>query len=93
MTESYLPDPNTPLYNHQLPQIEQWLLEQGCHQDTQDLHLWRVERAHWKAEIWLDIEELSVVYRPLTLNERDIQRTFKYSLSRQDIEDAVFSGP
>ncbi|NEQ97539.1 MAG: DUF3143 domain-containing protein, partial [Cyanothece sp. SIO2G6] len=23
----------------------------------------------------------------------DIQRSFKYSLSRQDLEDAVFSGP
>lgn len=93
MTELYLPDPQTPLYNHPLPQIEQWLLNLGCHQDAQDLHLWRIEHDHWKAEIWLDIEELSVVYISLAPDERDIQRTFKYSLSRQDIEDAVFSGP
>lgn len=93
MTESCLPDPKTPLYNHPLPQIEQWLYKLGCHQDSQDLHLWRVERDQWKAEIWLDIEELSVLYVPAASTERDIQRTFKYSLSRQDIEDAVFSGP
>lgn len=93
MTESLLPDPQTPLYNHPLPQIEQWLVALGCHQDSTDLHLWRIERPHWKAEIWLDIEELSVVYVPSDRNNRDIQRTFKYSLSRQDIEDAVFSGP
>lgn len=93
MTESYLPDPKTPLYNHPLPQIELWLHQLGCHQDSQDLHLWRVERDQWKAEIWLDIEELSVIYVPVVSTERDIQRTFKYSLSRQDIEDAVFSGP
>lgn len=93
MTESLLPDPQTPLYNHPLPQIEQWLLDLGCHQDSRDLHLWHIERSHWKAEIWLDIEELSVIYVPSNRNDRDIQRTFKYSLSRQDIEDAVFSGP
>jgi len=93
MTESLLPDPQTPLYNHPLPQIEQWLVDLGCHQDSAILHLWHIERPYWKAEIWLDIEELSVVYVPLDQSERDIQRTFKYSLSRQDIEDAVFSGP
>ncbi len=93
MTELCLPDPQTPLYNHPLPQIEQWLLKKGCHQDTQDLHLWRIEHPQWKAEIWLDIEELSVIYSPLDPSQNDIQRTFKYSLSRQDIENAVFSGP
>ncbi|MHC5818839.1 MAG: DUF3143 domain-containing protein, partial [Nostoc sp.] len=24
---------DTPLYNHSLPQIEQWLKDQGCQQD------------------------------------------------------------
>lgn len=82
-----------PLYNHPLPQIEQWLIQHGCEQDKADLHLWRVEKAHWKAEIWLDIEELSVRYLEAGENGRNIQRAFKYSLSRQDVEDAIFSGP
>lgn len=86
-------DPQSPLYNHSLPQIEQWLIAHGCHQDPQDLHLWRLEQPKWKAELWLDTEELTIVYLPLDTNQRNIQRTFKYSLSRQDIEDAVFAGP
>ncbi|HEY9874187.1 MAG TPA: DUF3143 domain-containing protein [Candidatus Obscuribacterales bacterium] len=87
-----LPSADTPLYNHPLPQIEQWLKAQGCQQDRNELHCWRVDRPTWKAELWLDVEELTVRY--LQADEgRDVQRSFKYSLSRQDVEDAVFSGP
>jgi hypothetical protein len=80
---SFLP-PDTPLYNHPLPQIEQWLKEQGCQQDETQRHCWRVQRPSWQAELWLDVEQIIVRY---------IQRSFKYSLSREDIEQAVFSGP
>jgi len=87
-----LPSADTPLYNHPLPQIEQWLKAQGCQQDRNELHCWRIDRPTWKAELWLDVEELTVRY--LQADEgRDVQRSFKYSLSRQDVEDAVFSGP
>lgn len=84
---------NTPLYNHPLPQIEQWLKEQGCQQDETELHCWRLERSDWSAQIWLDIEQLTVRYMQAGENGQDIQRSFKYSLSREDIEQAVFSGP
>jgi hypothetical protein len=87
-----LPSADTPLYNHPLPQIEQWLKAQGCQQDRNELHCWRVERPSWKAELWLDVEELTVRYLQAD-DGRDVQRSFKYSLSRQDVEDAVFSGP
>lgn len=93
MNDLMLPPADTPLYNHPLPQIEQWLQAQGCTQDPQDLHCWRVERLHWSAELYLDIEELTVRYLKAGEAGRDIQRAFKYSLSRQDIQDAVFSGP
>jgi hypothetical protein len=93
----------TPLYNHPLPDIEQWLLSMGCEQDDAQLHCWRIERADWRAELSLDIEELTVRYYSIdrsnvsasraTTEERGIYRTFKYSLSRQDIENAVFAGP
>lgn len=92
MSESLMPA-YTPLYNHPLPQIEQWLKAQGCTQDSQDLHCWRLEHPRWQAELYLDIEELTVRYLGAGEAGQDIQRTFKYSLSRQDIEDAVFSGP
>jgi len=82
---------DTPLYNHPLPTIEAWLTEQGCEQDSEDLHCWTIQRPKWQAELMLDVDQLSVRY--LNVEGRDIQRSFKYSLSRQDIEDAVFSGP
>ncbi len=85
--------PETPLYNHPLPQIEQWLRDQGCQQDEQQLHCWHVQRPTWEAELWLDIEQIIVKYLQSGENEQHIQRSFKYSLSRQDVERAVFSGP
>ncbi len=88
-----LPSADTPLYNHSLPIIEQWLEDRGCKQDSENLHCWYIERSTWQAEICLDIEELTVRYLQAGEKDRDINRSFKYSLSRQDIEDAVFSGP
>ncbi|HEY9747712.1 MAG TPA: DUF3143 domain-containing protein [Allocoleopsis sp.] len=86
-----LPSSDTPLYNHSLPDIEAWLTEQGCEQDQTELHCWRVERPAWKAELYLDVDQLTVRY--LEAGGEEIQRSFKYLLSRQDIEDAVFAGP
>jgi hypothetical protein len=88
-----LPSGDTPLYNHPLPEIERWLKAQGCEQDRSDLHCWHIERPTWQAELCLDIEELTVRYLNAGEEGRDIQRSFKYSLSRKDIEAAVFSGP
>jgi hypothetical protein len=99
-----LPTDDTPLYNHPLPDIEQWLLSMGCEQDDSELHCWHIIRPDWRAEVCLDIEELTVRYRSidsasssadpqLTQANLNIYRTFKYSLSRQDIENAVFAGP
>ena len=39
-----LPVSETPLYNHTLPQIEQWLKEQGCKQDKKELEHWRLKK-------------------------------------------------
>lgn len=88
-----LPPAITPLYNHPLPEIERWLTDRGAQQDRNDLHCWYVERPDWKAEVWLDIDQLTVRYFGLTGDERAVQRSFKYSLSRQDVEDAIFAGP
>lgn len=88
-----LPSANTPLYNHPLPEIEGWLTQLGCQQDRQELHCWRLQKPTWQAEIYLDVQELVVRYVNASIDGKDIQRSFKYSLSRQDIEDAVFSGP
>jgi hypothetical protein len=88
-----LPPADTPLYNHPLPNIEQWLRNQGCQQDREQLHCWRVQRRNWEAEIYLDVDQLTVRYLQGSEERQDIQRSFKYSLSRKDIEQAVFAGP
>ncbi|WP_353929396.1 DUF3143 domain-containing protein [Okeanomitos corallinicola TIOX110] len=84
---------NKPLYSHPLPQIEQWLKDQGCQQDETELHCWRLQKSSWQAEIWLDIEQIAVRYIQASENGQDIQRSFKYSLSREDIQAAIFAGP
>ncbi len=88
-----LPDADTPLYNHPLPQLEWWLSELGCEQKRDDLHCWLVERPNWSAEVCLEVEELTVRYIKAADDGSDILRAFKYSLSRHDVESAVFSGP
>lgn len=91
---------DTPLYNHPLPEIEQWLVSMGCEQDSTELHCWRVAHADWKAELCLETEEVTVRYaknvngKPQASSDyQGICRSFKYSLSRQDVENAVFEGP
>ena len=88
-----LPEADTPLYNHTLPTIENWLRSKGCAQDQENLHCWHLAETAWKAEICLETEELTVRYFDAEQDNQNLSRSFKYSLSRQDVEDAVFSGP
>jgi hypothetical protein len=88
-----LPSPDTPLYNHPLPEVENWLRSQGCQQDEAELNCWHIDRTDWNADLWLDIDQVTVRYRAAGDSSGLVQRSFKYSLSRQDIEDAIFSGP
>jgi hypothetical protein len=88
-----LSSPDTPLYNHPLPEIESWLTSIGGEQDATDLHCWQVSNLNWNAELCLEVEELTVRYLKATEDQQDVYRSFKYSLSRQDIENAVLAGP
>lgn len=88
-----LPTPSTPLYNHPLPDIEIWLTEQGCQQDPSNLNQWQVKRPTWEANISLEIDSILVIYLGASEDGRDLQRSFKYSLSRKDLNDAIFAGP
>ncbi|MDB9529018.1 DUF3143 domain-containing protein [Oscillatoria sp. CS-180] len=88
-----MPSADTPLYNHPLPDIEQWLREQGCHQNAEELHEWHIEKMNWQADISLEVDSIVVSYLKTQSSGEDIQRVFKYSLSRQDLEEAIFSGP
>jgi hypothetical protein len=88
-----LPPADTPLYNHPLPIIEDWLRSKGCQQDEADVHCWHAKRPTWEADLWLEVDSLTVRYIGAGEDGRDIQRSFKYSLSRKDLDAAVFSGP
>jgi hypothetical protein len=57
------------------------------------LHCWHIHQPGWKAELWLDVDQITVRYFQIGEDQQDLQRSFKYSLTRQDIEDAVFAGP
>ena len=82
------------LYNHPLPDIENWLTECGCQQDSSARHCWSIQRPAWNAELSLEEDNLTVKYtKPGEGTEDEIIRAFKYSLSRADIEAAVFAGP
>jgi hypothetical protein len=88
-----LPPSDTPLYNHPLPDIEQWLTSHGCQRDHNDVHRWHVKKQDWAADICMEIDCLIVRYLHAGADGKDIQRSFKYSLSRKDLDDAIFSGP
>ena len=88
-----LPSATTPLYNHPLPDIEAWLSHQGCTQDSDELQCWRIVQPRWEAEIVLEADCIVVRYINAGADGKDVQRVFKYSLSRQDLEEAIFSGP
>jgi hypothetical protein len=88
-----LPNSETPLYNHPLPDIEDWLRSHGGEQDNKELHYWRIGNPNWKADLWLEVDQITVRYTGAATNGQDIQRSFKYSLSRGDLEAAIFGGP
>ncbi len=88
-----LPPADTPLYNHPLPDIESWLQSKGCEQDENDIHRWHIQQPAWTAEISMEVDSLLVRYLEAAQDGGDIQRSFKYSLSRQDLDEAIFSGP
>lgn len=88
-----LPSADTPLYNHTLPDIELWLKQQGCQQDNSALNRWEISKAAWRADLILETDSLVVCYFEVGNAGEEIQRGFKYSLSRQDLEDAIFAGP
>ncbi len=85
-----LPRPDTPLYNHPLPAIEYWLKSKGCRQDDHNPSIWYIDRPDWSAELAMEVEDIRVHY---TIDGRDIHRAFPYSLSRRDVEEAIFAGP
>ncbi len=85
-----LPPLQTPLYNHPLPALEQWLLDLGAIRRRSEPCRWTLHRPHWSALIELDVEEIKVSWHQ---EGRTTVRLFPYRLSRADAESAILAGP
>lgn len=85
-----LPPPQTPLYNHPLPALEQWLGELGATRSRADPCLWDLHRPQWSALIELDVEDLRVSWHQ---EGTTTVRQFPYGLTRADVESAILAGP
>ncbi len=86
-----MPSATEPLYSYPLPAIEAWLRDQGCERDTENISKWTMARENWSADLLLDTDSIVVNYT--SSNGDQIQRVFKYSLSRKDLEQVIFTGP
>jgi hypothetical protein len=85
-----LPAAQTPLYNHPLPVLEQWLRQLGAAQQRANPCVWDLHRPEWSARIELAVEELSVAWHA---DGQTRLRSFPYGLSRADAEAAILAGP
>jgi hypothetical protein len=87
---SSLPPPQAPLYNHPLPALEQWLRDLGAVQQGPHSCLWDLRLGGGKAQIELEVEELSIRWQS---GDTPVERHFPYGFSRADVEAAILAGP
>ena len=90
LTPFPLPDPATPLVQHPLPQLEEWLRSLGARQRAAHAPQWDLHQAQWSALLELEVEELKVSWLQ---DGRQTVRHFSYGLSRADVEAAIMLGP
>jgi hypothetical protein len=85
-----LPPEDTPLYNHPLPALEEWLRDLGARQQAPYSASWDLHRPQWSARIDLEVEEWKVYWHQ---EGKESVRQFPYGLSRADAEAAILAGP
>jgi hypothetical protein len=85
-----LPPEGTPLYNHTLRALEQWLRQLGAEQEGAHAVEWALRHGGWSARITLETEDLVVVWQG---EGGERQRRFAYGLTRADVEAAILAGP
>lgn len=85
-----MPSEETPLYNHPLPALEEWLRHLGAQQVEPYSHRWDLRRDAWTARIELEVEDMKVSWRE---PGGESVRLFPYGLSRADAEAAILAGP
>ncbi len=87
---SKLPPAHTPLNQHSLAAIEQWLHELGAKKSDKNPCVWLWVQPLWSAELFMEKECLQVIWQK---EGKRSQLSFSYALSRSDIQDAIFEGP
>ena len=81
---------NTPINQHSLQSLELWLKGLGATQDLDNPSKWYLSLSSWKATIFFEQEDLSVVWES---KGELTKRLFSYCLNREDIENAILQGP
>jgi len=88
---SPLPPPTTPLNQHSLRALEEWLQSLGAEPIEGDRCRWSLVKESWSAELRLEREDLIVLWRnadaPLA------PCSLPYGLSRLDVTAAIEAGP
>ena len=88
---SDLPPQTTPLNQHSIRALEQWLDSLGASRVDGDPCLWLLVTTEWTAELQLEREDLRVAWqRP---DQADRVCSLPYGLSRADVEAAIQAGP
>ena len=85
-----LPPERTPLENHPLPALEEWLRQLGARPDGPHAESWDLHQPQWSARIVFGVDELSVTWHQ---DGRQAVRQFSYGLPRLDVEAAILAGP
>ena len=85
-----LPPPETPLNQHSLQALEEWLRGLGAGRSEDDLCDWIWEQPGWSARLRLDQEGLGVTW---TSSQPAKSCAFPYGLPREDVEAALRLGP
>jgi hypothetical protein len=89
---SFLPPESSPLNQHSLRALEQWLLQLGAIRINNDPCRWQLERPDWSAVLLLAREDLKVIWQA-SETTGDKQCSLPYGLSRADVEAAIQAGP
>ena len=85
-----LPSADTPLNQHSLRALEQWLQSLGATRSDQDPCDWVWEQPAWSALLKLDQQDLGVIW---TSEQPTRSFSYPYGLTREDVEAALRLGP
>ena len=85
-----LPSADTPLNQHSLRALEQWLQALGATRSDQDPCDWVWEQSAWSALLRLDQQDLGVIW---TSEQPTRSCSYPYGLTREDVEAALRLGP